>query len=409
MHNTRSITILEMNQLLKASTVLSFQAKNKTEAYAWIENLLQATAYKTQTKKDKGIVRNYAMKMTGYSDAQLERMIKQYALRGNVRLKAYQRHSFSRTFTDADITLLAETDDAHGILSGPATAKIMSDELHLFGDQSFERLADIAPSHIYNLRKARLYREKVRVYVKTKPTQAPIGTRQKPRPNGIPGYLRVDSVHGGDKHDGTKGVYFINLVDEVLQWEVVICVEGISERFMKDALQAALVLLPFVVHSIHSDNGSEYINYQVAGMLEKIRVGLTKSRPRKSNDNALVESKNGSVIRKYFGYAYIPKKFAPDINAFCQLWFNPYLNFHRPCGFAEEVIMNKHGKKKRRYPHHLYLTPYAKLKSLPNAKQYLKTDITFEGLDKKAYAVSHTKFAQARNKAKEILFKKIFP
>lgn len=407
MNNTRDITIPEMSTLLKASNVLTFQATNKVETYEWIETLLHSTIYRKLKKREKGIIREYVKKLTSYSDAQLDRLIKQYHTTGKIRVKQYRRHSFPRTYVDKDITLLAEVDDAHGILSGPATGKILQDEFQEYGNEAFTRLATISPQHIYNLRKKRLYREKIRVYVKTKPTQVPIGKRQKPQPNGIPGYLRVDSVHGGDKPDGTKGVYFINLIDEILQWEIVICVEGISERFMKDALQGALALLPFVVHSIHADNGSEYINYQVAAMLEKIRIGLTKSRPRKSNDNALVESKNGSIIRKYFGYSYVPKTCAPDINIFCQKWFNPYLNFHRPCGFGEEVIVNKYGKKKRRYPHHLYMTPYQKLKSLPNDKQYLKPGITFEMLDTKAYTTSHTTFAQNMNKAKETLFKKI--
>ena len=75
---------------------------------------------------------------------------------------------------------------------------------------------------------------------------------------------------------------------------------------------------PFVIVGFHSDNGSEYINHQVANLLEKLRIEQTKSRSRQSNDNALAESKNASVVRKHMGYDHIPQAYAKPINAFYQ-------------------------------------------------------------------------------------------
>jgi len=398
-----------MRQLLKAAATLSFSATNTAEAYRWIEEMLRATRYATLRKKDRGIVRQYLQTMTGYSVAQLTRLIARWRKAGRLRVTQYRRHSFARRFTDHDIVVLAQTDDAHGRLSGPATAKILEDEWRLFRNPEYQRLADLSPSHLYNLRDRHLYRSSVRIYTKTQAVQRNIGERRKPQPDGRPGYLRVDSVHAGDSLDGEKGVYYINLVDEVLQWEAVLCVEALSERYLKPALQTALALLPFVVHNIHADNGSEYINQWVAELLDTLRAGLTKSRPRRSNDNALVESKNGSVVRKHLGYVHIPRQFAPLIHQWCLRWLNPYLNFHRPCGFPKEVVVNKFGKTRTVYPRELYRTPYEKLKSLPNAAGYLKPGLTFETLDKQAYAVGHTVFAQQMNHAKVVLLKKINP
>jgi transposase InsO family protein len=271
----------------------------------------------------------------------------------------------------------------------------------------YQRLANISSAHIYNLRGKQLYRTTTTHYTRTQAVQRNIGERRKPQPNGEPGFLRVDSVHAGHSKNGNKGVYWVNLVDEVTQWEVVICVQTLCERHLKAVLQMALVFIPFAVQGVHADNGSEYINQWVARLLNKINAELTKTRPYHSNDNALVETKNGSIVRKHLGHSHIPQHHAQNINAWCIRYLMSYLNFHRPCGFPKEVIVGKYGKKKKKYPKENYLTPYEKLKSLPNAKQYLTRGLTFAHLDKQAYAVSHTAFARQMNRAKQALFKKI--
>ena len=227
----------------------------------------------------------------------------------------------------------------------------------------------------------------------------------KPRPNGIPGFFRVDTVHQGDQ-DNAKGVYFINVVDEVLQFEFVFCVPSICEKYMKGVLEDLYIFCPYKIVNFHSDNGSEFINKVVANMLNRLRINQTKSRPRKHNDNALVETKNGSIIRKTFGYFHIPatEGNAKILNEFCQKWLNPYLNYHRPCGFATTKTDRK-GKEKKIYA--TYMTPYEKLKSLPNAGMYLKRFICFEDLDKIAYAESDTEFAGRMKEEKEKAFQKL--
>jgi hypothetical protein len=73
-------------------------------------------------------------------------------------------------------------------------------------------------AHLYNLRKRRPYRECWN-YTKTRAVQVAIGERRKPQPEGG-GCIRADTVHQGDL-EGSKGVYHINAVDEVTQWQVV--------------------------------------------------------------------------------------------------------------------------------------------------------------------------------------------
>jgi transposase InsO family protein len=88
------------------------------------------------------------------------------------------------------------------------------------------------------------------------------------------------------------------------------CVETISERHLLAVLEAMLHQIPFLIRGFHCDNGSEFINHQVAGLLEKLRVEFTKSRAYRTTDNALVEGKNGAVIRKHIGHGPIAAEHA---------------------------------------------------------------------------------------------------
>jgi hypothetical protein len=211
----------------------------------------------------------------------------------------------------------------------------------------------------------------------------------------------------GDQ-DGVKGVYHINTVDCVTQYEGVATCERISEAFLIPVLEALLQSFPFVIKGFHSDNGSEYINAHVARLLNKLLIEeQTKSRSRHSNDNAQAESKNGAIIRKHLGYSHIPQRFAALVNTFCRDHLNPYLNFHRPCLFAETITDSK-GRQRKRYPYKLMMTPYEKLKSMDKAEQFLKPEFTFEQLDAQATAMSDNVAAQRLNDARAILFKTIF-
>jgi len=271
----------------------------------------------------------------------------------------------------------------------------------LFSDVRFKHLKDISVSHLYNLRGTRQYESHALTFTKTKSVNAAIAERRKPDPKGKPGYVRVDTVHQGDR-DKEKGVYHINIVDEVIQWEIVGCVEGISEAFLAPLLCDLLEQFPFVIRGFHSDNGGEYINKVVARLLNKLLIDQTKSRSRHTNDNALVEGKNGSIVRKHMGYMHIPRGYAGAINRFYKEHFNVYLNFHRPCGFAEERISEK-GKVKKVYNH--YLTPFEALKSHLNASNFLKEGVSMEKLEEIANAMSDNECAAEMQKAKDELFK----
>ena len=345
-------------------------------------------------------------RMTGYSWSQLKRLVAQYRDNHWIGRRVSSRNTFARRFTQSDILLLVNTDEAHQTLSGYATKKLFERAYLVYDEASYERLATISVSHLYNLRKGDFYIRQRRFFSKTQKTTVPIGERRKPQPQGQPGYIRIDTVHQGDQ-DKQKGVYHINAVDEVTQFEVICSVEKISEAYLLPVLEELLDTFPFVIINFHSDNGSEYINGTVANLLNKLHIEMTKSRSRHSNDNALAESKNGSVVRKYMGYAHIAQKWAPRINEFNRKYLTPYLNFHRPCFFAE-IKTDSKGKEKKTYPYRCMMTPYEKLKSLPNAASYLKLGESFEELDKQMMAMSDLQAAKAMKHAQAELFKHVF-
>lgn len=407
MHEAEKLSLEAIGRFVVASEEVRFESTNREQVYGWVERLLVQQEYGLQGKAARGLVRRYIEKMTGLSLSQVTRLIARYAASGKVQSTVYRRRCFPQRYTRADIELLATVDEAHETLSGPATRRILEREVQLYGKQEYARLAGISVAHLYNLRKCQRYRERRLNYVKTRPTTVSIGERRKPDPQGQPGYLRLDTVHQGDQPGGgagAKGVYHINAVDEVLQWQVVGSTPRISEAYLEPVLKAMLLQFPFRIKGFHTDNGSEFINRTVAELLNKLLIEQTKSRPRQSGDNGLVETKNGAVIRKHIGYGYIDAGHADRINSFYREYLNPYLNYHRPCAQADVEIDDK-GRKRIRYKR--YQTPLETLLALDKPAQYLRQGLSINALKRIAGTLSDTDAARRMQQAKAKLFEQL--
>lgn len=411
MDDTQITTLEQVQAVLDSPEGLAFNRAGREELYGWIDSVLKRFDYFKLRRKPKGLVKAYLQRLSGLSRAQVTRLVTKDLLEGEIRPAHARRNRFAIRYTNFDKDLLAQTDNAHGRLSGPATRKILQRQYAVFGDKRFERLRAISSAHIYNLRSSRVYRERAQTVAKTQSVFVSIGIRRKPEPQGRPGYIRVDTVHQGDLN-GVKGVYHINMVDAVTQWEIVLCVETISEAHLKPLLEIALGMFPFIIVSFHSDNGSEFINDVIAKLLNKLLIEQTKSRSNRTNDNALVEGKNGSVIRKHMGHWHIEQRHAPAINRFYQEHFNPYLNFHRPCGFAT-VTVDEKGRRRKKYK--TYQTPYECLKLLVNAarsepsepEKYLRQGVCLKGLDAIAAKQTDNEAAALMQAARDRIFKRV--
>jgi len=381
-----------LNRNKSASGKISFPEKQQT--YNWIKNLLKRLNYNKLTKKEKGEVLTFLISITDYEPSYIRKIVSK-ALKNSLKSTQYQRSFTSKIYSAFDVKLLAKTDIAHQRLNGHATKHIMQREHNLYGKNDFENIAHVSVSHLYRLRTKNAYDC---VYKNgTKARLVDIGITEKPKPNGRPGSIRVDTVHQRD-------IYYINAVDEITQWELIFAVPKISELFLEPILEYMLQAFPFVVFNFHSDRGSEYINKVVAKLLNKLIIRHTKSRSRHSNDQALVECKNGVIIRKHMGYGFIAEEVAPEVNKFCIDFLNPYLNFHRPCGFVNLEIL----AKENRTVYDSYLTPFEKLQTIPNVELYLKEGVTIESLKEIEMQHSDNEFAVIMQKEKRKLYKLIY-
>ena len=399
-HQAEKLSLEGIRRFVAASEEIRFESVHRRQVYAWVEGLLVGQQYAGQGKAARGLLRRYIEKMTGLSRAQVTRLIARYAASGRVEPTVYRRRRFTERFTRADIELLAAVDEAHDTLSGPATRRILEREYGLFNKAEYARLATISVAHLYNLRKSRRYRERRLNYTPTRPTTVAIGERRKPEPRGRPGYLRLDTVHQGDGPEG-KGVYHINAVDQVTQWQIAASTPRISESYLEPVLKAMMLQFPFRILGFHSDNGSEFINRTLERLLNKLLIEQTKSRPRHSGDNGLIETKNGAVIRKHMGYGYIDAGHADRINSFYREFLNPYLNYHRPCAQAE-VQIDPRGRKRVRYKR--YQTPLETLLALDEPAQYLRPELSLNALKRIGAALSDTDAARRMQQAKAKLF-----
>ncbi len=400
-------TIGEIKRFLEGNHEVDFKAVSGEERYEWVERALVRFRYPGLSRAEKGVVRQYVRKVTGYSRAQVSRLIGKYVRKGELQRTEYRRHRFPGKYTRRDMELLARTDELHDYMSGPATKKILEREFLCYGHREFANISRVSVAHLYNLRKKNIRLGLTRTFTKTRPAVVAIGERAKPEPKGEPGHIRIDTVHQGDG-DGRKGVYHVNAVDEVTQWEIVASVEQISEAYLVPVLEIMLSGFPFTVRGFHSDNGSEFVNRVVAELLNKMFIHFTKSRPRHSNDNALGESKNGAVLRKHLGYGYIPQTYATQLNLYHVQFFNPYINFHRPC-FFPVLITDAKGRVKRKYPYKEVMTPYERLRSLPEVEKYLAPGVTIAKLDTVAHHMSDNEFAERMVKARSDLFQRLAP
>jgi len=400
MDDSRATNLEQIRALVDANGVVRFAGQRREEVYNWVERTLVRHEYARLRRPDKGVLRRYLGQMTGLSRAQVTRLITGYQETGRVMAAPYQRTRFATLYTAADVDLLAYVDRAHGNLSGPATQRILEREHSEYGQAAYRRLAEISVAHLYRLRNSQAYRKRNTSYQPTRPTPIPIGERRKPQPQGQPGHLRVDTVHQGEQ-DGNKGLYHINAVDEVTQWEIVAATPQISELWLFPVLEAVLQQFPFVIRGFHSDNGSEFINYTVAGLLGKLLIQQTRSRAQHSGDNGLVESKNGAIIRKHIGHGYIDAQHAEAIDRFHREHLNPYVNFHRPCA-VPTVITAANGKRRRIYQR--WATPFELLQEVPRCESYLRCGVTLAELEQFEQRQSDTEAALAMQRAKRKLF-----
>ncbi|PIR43388.1 integrase [candidate division WWE3 bacterium CG10_big_fil_rev_8_21_14_0_10_32_10] len=408
MNDSQINTIEDIKKFINSSTKVDFKRLSAKGSYPWVENVLVKYEYAFLTKVDKGVVKEYIKKATGYSRSQVTRLVTCYIKTGHVKIRAsVKKHKFKKKYTNHDIDLVAQVASLHNNPNGMALKALLHRAYEVFGDIRFKTIMNISVSYLYVIMKTTTFIKTAGSFEKTKPAVVNIGERRKPNPCGKPGYLRVDSIHQGDLY-GVKGVYHIDIVDEVTQWQFVVAVPEINQKCIAEVLKQLMDMYPFVIHEIHSDNGSEYINHLVSKTLTNLLIKMTKNRARHANDNAQCESKH-NVVRNWIGYIFIDKGEYEKLNTF-YIKFDEYLNYHRCCLFSEDVEdKKKKGKIAKRYYQKNCMTPYTKLKSVPNWQQYLKEGITAKRLELVEKRCTDIEMAEEVQKELNRMYKVIKP
>ena len=352
--------------------------QTRAEAYRLIENTVRRLGYFRLGRADKGALRRFLARATGFSRAQITRLLNQYRSTGRLADRRHATpHSFARRYTDADVELLAEVDALHGTLSGPAARKLCIRACHLFGDLRFERLAGISNGHLYNLRRSKTYRRR-RGMLSSPRLPVPYETvdYRRLQPSDAPGRLRVVSVRRSPRA-GREGLYHLHLVDEVTQFQLFGSVEHLRASCLAPVLDSVRKTFPFNLQDFHGGDGGASINHDVAALL-------------------------GSLPDRRQAGGCARGRYAERVNAFNREVFSPYLNYHRLRCFPTEQV-DAGGAVHRRYRDADIMTPYERLRSLPGAAACLTPGTTFAALDAVAMAMSDSEAALAVSEAGERL------
>lgn len=153
MNEAQVRTVEQVRQGLLGTQALEFRAaQDDTGRYAWIGAVLQRLNYRTLRRCDRGVVLVYLQRLSGYSRAQVTRLVSRWMSGQQTLAKRYRApaHAFQRRSTPADVALLAEGDRAMGTLSVPATACALRRQRDVFDDTRFERLGSLSVGHLYN-------------------------------------------------------------------------------------------------------------------------------------------------------------------------------------------------------------------------------------------------------------------
>ena len=169
MDESRIRTLEHVRQFLAGTPQVSFQPRAEdAERYRQIGKVVRRFSYGALGKADRGTILRYLQIITGYSPAQLKRLVAR-AIDGERLHKRYRapKQPFARRFLAQDIVMLASVDRDFGTLSGPATVHLLRRAHELYADARFERLRTLSVSHLYNLRASSTYQRQRVLRTKT--------------------------------------------------------------------------------------------------------------------------------------------------------------------------------------------------------------------------------------------------
>lgn len=173
-----------------------------------------------------------------------------------------------------------------------------------------------------------------------------------------PGTMQIDLLaHCGESSEGFY-LFTLSAVDEATGWSEWVAVWGKGQERVGAAIHRMRQRLPFPLQGLNSDNGGEFINQPLYSYCQREKIRLTRCRAYKKNDNALVEEKNYSVVRRLVGYErYSSKQAYEKLNEIYDL-LRLYCNFFQPV--LKLVAKSRQGSKVHK-EYDTAQTPYRRL------------------------------------------------
>jgi hypothetical protein len=154
-----------------------------------------------------------------------------------------------------------------------------------------------------------------------------------------PGYCEIDLVSHSGPHASGEFIYSLNVTDIHTGWCETRAIMGKGETGVVDALENIRQALPFELKGIDSDNGSEFINYHLLKYCKKHHIQFTRSRPYKKDDNAHIEQKNWTHVRKLVGWdRYDTPVQLEAIQALYTGSWGAMMNLYQPCAKLKEKV-----------------------------------------------------------------------
>lgn len=322
--------------------------------------------YKKARKYEKKIILDEFTKTTGYDRKHAGKLI-----RGKYKHKVGKiLRPRRKTYTVIDAIILAKVCELLDWIASKRiqpTIGVAIDSLVLAGEMvcSFEqrkKLIKISPATIDRLLKT--YRKrpvgKGRSY--TKPgtllkTQIPIRTFADWTENKV-GFFEIDLVgHEGGNASG-EFAFTLDFVDVKVQWTEQVAVVNKAQIHVFAGIKTIRRRLPFPLLGYDSDSGSEFINNQLYRYSLQEKITFTRGRAGKKNDNAFVEEKNDSIVRRWVGYGrYDTQEQVDVLNEFYEV-FRLYSNFFVPVQKLKEKV--RIGSKIKKV-HDKAATPYKRI------------------------------------------------
>jgi len=285
-----------------------------------------------------------------------------------LKQKARERKQRPTTYTDQTIDTLAKVWEAANYPCATRLKALLPlwlpwIEKHFqlnFGVK--EQLLGISPRQIDRRLQKRKLKAKRRIYGGTKPGtllkhQIPIKTDQWNVKE--PGFTEIDTVaHSGNSAAGVFA-YSVNQADILTGWVETRAILGKGERDVSRSIEEMEQYFPFRIRGIDADNGGEFINHHLHGICQRKEIQLTRGRPYKKDDNAHIEQKNWTHVRKLFGWSRFDTRAV--VEAMNDLYRNElhlFMNLFLP---STKLLKKKRiGSKVRRY----YDTPKTPLNRL---------------------------------------------